>query len=77
MLSWLSYFKNIMIHVKEKAQLQQRPHNVSVTPVYQFVIEARFVKNILLMQINKDVGSWLFVSVLFLGIFSILFKVLF
>lgn len=66
-----------MIHAKEKAQLQQRSHNVSVTPVYQVVIEARSVQNIILMQINKDVGPWLFVSVLFLGIFSILFKVLF
>ncbi len=44
MLSWLSYFKNINIHAKEKAQLQQRSHNVSVAPFTKLLLKHALFK---------------------------------
>ncbi len=44
MLSWLSYFKNIKVHAKEKAQLQQRSHNVSVAPFTNLLLKHALFK---------------------------------
>lgn len=61
MLSWL-YFRNIMIHAKENGSVSR--DLVSVTPVYQVV--SRSVQIVLIMQINKNFETCLFMSILFI-----------